>query len=62
MQLLIVSQQLRDLMNDIFKNVMFYKMLRLTHTYSPIYRDLLLFILYFIVLHSQIPLLIICLV
>ena len=49
-------------MNDILKNVMFYKMLRLTHTYSQIYRDLLLFILCFIVLHSQIPLLIICLI
>ena len=43
-------------MNDSFKNVMFDKMLRLTHPYSLIYRDLLLFILYFVIFHSQIPL------
>ena len=46
-------------MNDSFKNVMFDKMLRLTHPYSLLYRDLLLFILYFVIFHSQIPLLII---
>ena len=34
-------------MNDSFKNVMFDKMLRLTHPYSLLYRDLLLFIYLF---------------
>ena len=46
-------------MNDSFKNVMFDKMLRLTHPYSLLYRDLLLFILYFVIFRSQITLLII---
>ena len=49
-------KRLRDLMNDSFKNVMFDKMLRLIHPYSLLYRDLLLFILYFVIFHSQIPL------
>ena len=44
-------------MNDSFKNPMVDKMLRLTHPYSLLYRDLLLFILYFVIFHSQIPLL-----
>ena len=46
-------------MNNTFKNVMFDKMLRLTHLHSLLYRNLLLFILYFVIFHSQIPLLII---
>ena len=46
-------------MSDGIKNVMFEKMLRLTHPYSLLYRDLLLFILYFINFYSQILLLII---
>ena len=35
------------------------RMLRLTHPYSLLYLDLLLFILYFAIFHSEIPLLII---
>ena len=35
------------------------RMLRLTHPYSLRYLDLLLFILYFAIFHSEIPLLII---
>ena len=35
------------------------KLLRLTHPYSLLYRDLLLFILYFVIFHSQVLLLII---
>ena len=46
-------------MNDSFKNVMFDKMLRLIHPYSLLYQGLLLFILYFVIFHSHIPLLII---
>ena len=42
-----------------FKNVKFDKMLRLTHPHSLLYRDLLLFILYFVIFHSQKTLLII---
>ena len=37
---------------------MFYKMLRMKKTYSLLYRDLLLFILYFGIFNFQIPLLI----
>ena len=44
-------------MNDSFKNAIFEKMLRLTQPYSLLYRDLI-FILYFVIFHSQIPLLI----
>ena len=46
-------------MNDSFKNVLFDKMLRLTYPYSLLYRDLLLFTLYFVIFHCQIHLLII---
>ena len=46
-------------MNDSFKNAMFDKMLRLTHPYSLLYWHLLLFILHFVIFHSQIPLVII---
>ena len=42
-------------MNNTFKNVMFDKMLRLTHLHSLLYRNLLSFILYFVIFHSQIP-------
>ena len=60
MQPSIMSLRLRALMSDSFKILLcFDKMLRLTHPYSLLYRDLLLFILYFIIFHSQVPLLII---
>ena len=45
MQLLLSLKQLRDLINDSLKNIMFDKILRLAHHYSLLYRDLL-FILY----------------
>ena len=57
-QLLLSLKQLRDLMTDSLKNIMFDKILRLAHHYSLLYQDLL-FILYFVIFHSQIPLLII---
>ena len=46
-------------MNDSLRMSCFDKMLRLTHPYSLLYRDMLLFILYFVIFHTQIPLLII---
>ena len=46
-------------MNGSLRMSCFDKMLRLTHPYSLLYRDMLLFILYFVIFHSQIPLLII---